>query len=343
MSKKSFFKERTVEEIFDLSVKPVSIQRHLVKRILDLDHKKDALELRVQLTPGRFFQNVYTSQEASRKCYKHGDLIALDQPQTQEEAYRTEEIPLAIRARCFGLLQEKKEEEINVIGYSFRPVQGRDRRKRVVPFVWLLEAVRLFGYAENMTRGIEVIPYDDASRVKYEGASIICTVPSRVKKKTRYRIRLEHVSVDGVTERRAVAWSLKSNFDIDPEHSTWNMRYTWEYDRQGSDRFTFYPHDIAAYISVIGHYWKQHNLTPIEMSPLALPSRQEAMIYTKLCNNVMIYDPTLAGKRKLRKLHLDEKCILLGRSIKILGHDESMYWDPGRDGKLKNYEWSFSN
>ncbi|MBI2667604.1 hypothetical protein HYX17_02425 [Candidatus Woesearchaeota archaeon] len=339
MEKKAFFRDREAREIAQLRLKNVYIQRGLVKRILDLDPEEEAIVLRTQMTPGRFFRGVENSAEASRKCYKHGDLIALSQPLTREEAYRTKEIPLAIRNRDFNKLKGMKEEDINFIGYSFYPVQGTDRRKRIVPFAWLPEGRDIFSYAENFANGIEINDFPDAKRVSREGADIVCRVPSRTEKKQRYELKLKHVPVDGVTERRAIPWSLRADYNgPGPEHSLFNIRYTWELEREGSDVITFYPHDIAAYIAVAGDYWKRHNLTPMEMNPFALISKKEYEFDKKLNNNILVYDPSLSSKTKLRTLHLDEKCILIGRSIPILGTEETMYWDPGRDGKLKDYD-----
>jgi len=351
MTRKSFFRERTAKDIRELDMRQAMNPRGLVDKIASLGAGQ-GLIVRVQVVPGRFYQHVEDSREASRKCYKHGDLVALSQPQSQAEAYHNRDIPLAVRARDLSQLAGMREEEINFTGYSFRPLQGRDRRKRVVPFVWLPEAERLFAYAEHMTsyedkegvkKGIQVIPYDDAARVSREGAKVICTVPSRTAKKLRYKIRLESVPVDGTTERRAVVWSLKSDFEADPEHSQWNIRYTGEKDPEGSDIFTFYPHDIAAYMATAGHYWRQHNLTPMEMNPFAVFSRRGAGFYNKLCNNVLIFDPKLSSKEKTRKLHLAEKSILIARAIGVFGHDEIAYWDPLRDGKVKDYDWQTSS
>src|SRR3989344_8637798 len=109
--KKAFFRERDSREIRKMHSKQVFRPRSLVKRILDLAPSEDALELRFQLTPGRFFRGGLTGKEASRKCFKHGDLIASSQPRSQQEAYQCREIPLAIRERDFSQLQEMKEED----------------------------------------------------------------------------------------------------------------------------------------------------------------------------------------------------------------------------------------
>lgn len=339
MTKKSFFKQRSVAQIRDMNLKITSTHKNLVKKILNLDPTNESLEIRTRITPGKFYINTESSAEASRKCYKHGKLISLSQPKTIETALECPDIPLAIRKRDFNKLKNMKEKEINFIGYSWKPLSGKDKRKRVVPFIWSMEAAKLYAYVENMAGGIYINFEASAKRIKEEGAEIMCTVPSRTKKKARYNIKLENVCVDGSTERRAIAWNLKSNFEIEPEHRSWSIRYPWEQSREGKDRFVFYPHDIAAYMKVISYFNEKHNLTPFEMSPLIIPSKKEAEFYKKLENNVIIYDPTTLNKSKTRKLHLDEKCILLARSINVLGHDETMFWDPARDGRLKDYNW----
>jgi len=59
-----------------------------------------------------------------------------------------------------------------------------------------------------------------------------------------------------------------------------------------------------------------------------------------LNNNVLIYDPSLQSKDKLRKPHIVEKSVLLARAIRVFGHDETAYCDPVRDGKLRDYVWT---
>jgi len=335
--RKSFFRERSVAEIRKLELFQSYKQRGLVGKISDLENN-EGLIIQARIIPGRFFSQESTGEDASRMCYKHGDLLALIQPRTRQDAYACRDIPLALRAKTFSQINDK-EAEINFVGYSFWPVQGNDRRRRVVPFVWLPEALRLFAYAENRAGSIEVKPYDDAARVKKEGATVMCNVPSRRKKLPRYHVKMAHVPVRGETERRAVVWSLRSDFEVPPEHRQWLMKYNYEGDAEGSDVFTFYPHDIAAYIAIVRDYNKQHNLTPLEMNPFSLFSRLGADFHKKLCNNVLIYDPSVKGNGHLRKLHLAEKSILIGRAIKHFGHDEFAFWNPERDGKLRDYNW----
>ena len=353
IERKKFFQERTAAEIEALQIRQVFNAQGLVRRIDDLDPSSQALEIRAMLPPGRFYRNVETGAEASRKAYKHGDYLALSQPQTQTDALASPEIPLEIRARDFSELGKMREDEINLFGYSFRPVQGRDRLKRVIPFIWLPEGVRLFGYAENQAGGIGVRPYADSSRVKTEGASITVRVPSRTKKKPRYHFKMLHVPIIRNPSNLATVLGLRSALTLNPEsedpagskspHELYNIRYTWETEQEGSEVVTLYPQDVAAYIGIIKNEKLKHNLTPLVMNPFALTSKHGAEFFKKLCNNVLIVDPTLKNKRKLRKLHVAEKSLLWARAISIFGHDDIAFWDPERDGRLRDYNWTLNS
>ncbi|MDO8460348.1 MAG: hypothetical protein Q7S74_04520 [Nanoarchaeota archaeon] len=349
MTKKSFFREKTLTELRDLRVRQANTERNLVDRIASLDVDSESIELRLRLIPGYFFINADNSAEASRKCLKHGEYLTLSHPKTQSDCNNSREIPLKIRSRDFEKLKELKEEQIDYVGYSVRPTWG-DRTRRVVPFTFLPEGVKLFTYAENKAGGIKVSSYDDAKRVQKEGANIVVEVPSRTVGQQRYRFRLNHVPVLRGAENLASVLLLKPSTIHDEAtkeplrgrtpHDTFYMRYTWATDQEGSDVITYYPHDIASYLAIIKEEWtKNKNLTPMEMNPFALPSQHQATFYAKL-DNIIVYDPTLSSKHKLRKPHLAEKSILLARAIGKYGHDDFCFWDWERDGALKNYDWS---
>ena len=115
MGKKAFFAERTVSEVKTLHGKREHTQRNLVRAIESLDPKADYLEIRASIIPGRFYIGAENSAQASRKCFKHGELIALSHPQTKNECDKSPEIPLAIRARDFEILESMREEDINFV------------------------------------------------------------------------------------------------------------------------------------------------------------------------------------------------------------------------------------
>lgn len=360
---KSFFRERSIREIQQLHVKRVYTQRGLVERIYNLEFSEDALEIRTIITPHRFFFNHKTKkynlkgEQASRKCIKHGNRIILDHPKTRRECFDCPDTPLQIIERAFYKLRGIREEEINYISYSYRPDWG-DRTIRSFPFIFIDQGVRLFGYAENIahdsdidSEGIESQCFDNANKVKKQGASIVVEVPSKTKKHLRYKFVLSHVPIIRNQDNLATILMLKPAVLRDEEtqeliegrtpHANYNdIRYPFEDDPESGEIITFYPQDVAAYLAIMKDQWKNHhNRVPAEMNPFALPSRRSAEFCKKLGNNIIIYDPTLKNKDKLRKPHLDEKSILLARGIGKFGYDE-FTWDPERDGKLKDYNWS---
>jgi len=356
MEKKAFFKKRTAREITALPIHETAFSaRNLVKKIDDLDLEADYIEVRTPIVPGRFFRTKsgkrLTGAEASRKCLKHGDLVRLTHPKTRQECYSCSDIPLAIRARDFAReLEEIKEEDNDFIGYSVQPNWG-DRMKRVFPFVWLAEGEKLFNYAENMAFGIGVQAYKNSRRVKKEGAGVVVEVPSRTRKRSRYKYRLSHVPIVRSNENLASVLRLRPSVLREEEtgeliegrtpHENYSIRYGWEDEREGSNVITFYPHDVAGYLGIIEQQKAKHNITPLEMNPFALFSQHGAEFYEKLGNNVVIFDPSLITKDNLRPLHLAEKSILLSRGAGVFGHDDFVYLDAGRDGRIRDYGcWS---
>ncbi len=342
--KKSFFAERTEKEIEALKVTRIYRARGLVDTLLTLDPTTEALIVQQPLLPPAIMRRDIPQSESAKMWFKHGTVIKASQPRTQQDAYDCKEIPVAMRKRDLDSLQLRKEETIFDVGYSWFPVQGPDRRTRKDFFCFVPDSLRLFAYAETKTGGIVVTPYDDARKVGKEGARIICTVPSRTKKQPRYTVELVNVPTEGITERRAIPWGIRAEYGKagEPLHKTFSFGYKYEHDNRSSDVYLFAPHERAAYIGVIREFWKgQNNLTPLEMNPFMLLSKEGAEFSRRAHNNLLIYDPTTHNfKGGLRKPYLAEHAILMARLCAIKGHDATFYWDPERDGKLKDYNWS---
>ncbi len=367
-NRKQFFQERNPSEIKKLNIHYGYTNRDLIQRIDELDPDEDALEIRTLIIPQKFRMK-NSSSEASRKCYKHGSLIILPQPSGLEECYKSSYIPLNFRAEAFANLSRMKQIDINYVGYSFRPVFGRDRIKRVVPFVNVVEGTRIFSYAENYSKfrqkdkfnkivvekkGIRVDAYPDANRVLKEGASVVVHVPSRTEKKQKYVFGLNHIPyvpnppIEGNNYGLSVSLALSPFLVVDEEnfvesrtvHDKYDIRYTSSNSSETSKVIRFTPQDVAGYLGVIKRQLhEEDNITALTFNPFSLPSKHQAEFYIKLCNNVLIYDSDLSDKNKLRKLHLAEKSILLARAIGFFGHDNFSFWNPVRDGIYKNFEW----
>jgi len=342
--KKSFFKKKSPAQMCDgLNMKRVYSPRNLAEKINELD-KNEGIILQFPITPVRFRFPDIGSAESSRRNYKHGSLIAIDQPQTRTEAFDSPYIPLIGRMKAIeSAMKDLKQEEINFLGIFWHPVQGRDKRFRVVPFDVPISGVEIDGYAQLMAGGIGVNDkYIDAKKVETEGARLLCSVPSRTKKEGRYHLNLVNVPIVPGKEANAIILGLKSQFEDgrEPGRVTFlhHLRYESARSQRGSDIFVFGPHDVAAYLAVVRKYWKGlENTVPLVCNPFPIPSKEFAVFSKKLDNNVLMFDPTLSSKDKLRNIHLDEKCILLARDIKVRGVWNTIYWDARRDGKTKDY------
>jgi hypothetical protein len=367
--KKSFFERRTEAEIRDLStLSKTDHQKDLVERIDALDPESDGLIIDLSsglIIPERFFRRGMKMEDASRKAYKHGNLIPLEQPRTLEGTYALHKIPLDMREEAFRKLGKIKQQNNKFIGYSCWPVFGTDNQKRVFRFREIDEGAKLFSYGENFSvykdkdgvekSGIKVEIYGDVKRAIKEGAWAVSHVPSRSKKQGKYRFGLFHVPYMPNPPSEGKNYNLASVFSLKPVvlktetgepvlgRTTWEdyqARFPKKETREGSD-VVFLDHlDVCAYLATIKECLaNRHNQTPLQFNPYALPSKHRAEFYYKLENNVLAFDSTLDSKQKLRHLHLAEISILDSRGIGVFGHDDFAYWEPVRDGLYKNYSW----
>lgn len=335
-----FNKDRTARQIVKLGSKRVFRTQGLVETILDLN-QDESLELRAPIIAPRF-QRVGLGTQNTRKAYKHGWFMPLSQPESQGEAFNAIESPLQIRARDFDSLMDIRENEIQTLGFSFHPVQGKDRETRVVPFVSVIDGMRLYSWISRTFGDIKVENYTDAKRAAFEGGEFVAYIPSRTRKRM-YRTKLSHVPVVDNHNKNAITWSLDSNFlsGSEPEFRTYNIFFNSVKDIAGSDKKFMYPQEVAAMIGIAESiYNEKKNSIPLSMNVFPIPSHLVANYDCKLRNNVVIYDPTIKGNNHLRKLHLAERSIMHARLIGKEGHDKTMFWNANRDPKLKDYAWN---
>ncbi len=338
---KKFYKIRTVTQKRKLNLTQVFSPEGLVQRILDLC-PSESLELRFPLLPGNFYARDKTRAEASKKAWNHLSLLKLDQPKTQNEAHHSEETPQKILKR--SLTDMKGDFD----GYSFVPLMGGDKRRRVVPFIWTLEAARDFAFYSELGE-FRVKPYVDARAVPFQGGDVLVTFPQLNGKDSRYVINLRSLPTSdstfkGLDLKNAIIWGINSEHVERPNaHKAVSAtRYNSGEIATHRDREIIYPEEIVAYLATCNHFQAENNPILTRMNPFFLPSRELAEFYKKLENNVIIFDKTLSKKNNKFQnghLHAIEKSRLLGRAISLLGPDRAIYSNK-RDGKLRDYDWS---
>ncbi len=340
MTQKTFFKTRTPAKIRALEPTVMNTQKNLVETLLDTNPAENAVLLRFPILAGKHRRGNRTNAEASRKALKHGPYLKLSQPKSIEAAVHAKEHPHDVRRRDFDKLHTIPQRELDYVGYEFHPISGRDTVPRRIPFARILDSARLFSYAENQTeKGIEVQPYGDSMRVEHEGAVVIGSVPSKEKGKERYTMAAFPIPTHDTPDQHAICWGFKTEGARVPEHKTYTFGFEFMSAPSASRRIILDDKDGALALGIARHYLKNNeNTVPWDNNVFAKPSQLAAQFDTLLQNNVLIYDPTLKNP-DYRKLHLAERSVLLGKLIGHLGHDETMFWQAGRDPKIVDYSW----
>ena len=322
MGRKSYFKRNTVAETNKLGSER-RISEDFVSNISSLDgDTRLVIPLDVNLVPFKYFN--------SRKFLKHGPEVLIERGKSIRNLLIGRDEPVKLREEAF----DKIKENVFYCSYSFMPVSGKDQRKRKVSLVECLEGAKMFTYSENGPK-IELKAYDDSSRVDREGAEIIVSVPSRVKKASRYQLKFSSVPVKDTRNKWPIAYQVSTDH-ICP-HKRFNIRYRFEDDVDSSRIFNFCSHEIAAYMKIADHYKNEKKtMVPLQMSQFAIPTQGTSDFYTKMDNFCLKEDLNNKGKKKLRLLDRAEKEILLWELVKQNGHDDTFY----ATEKLRNYDWS---
>lgn len=317
--RKKYFQEPTVAEIRSKRfVKEVDI--NLVDYILNL-RDDEYLVIKTNLIPEEFY-------EEPRKFMKHGNTVDIPRYRSLEEALEYKKTPVQLRQIPFDKLSKKRV----YCGYTFKPFMGTDRRTRKVSLVECLKGTKLYMYAyrDDLT-SIDVKPYDDAKRIKKEGAEIIVSVPSRTEKKSRYEFKFSSVPVEDGELKWGVAYNILTNHSC--KSKTFNIKYGWVDQKESSREFNFCAHEVAGYFAIIDYYWnKEKNIIPLQMSQFAIATQLTVDYYNKLNKNCLIQTP---DDKKPRRLIMREDEILLWNLVKRLKHDKTCY----ARKKVKDYNW----
>lgn len=267
-------------------------------------------------------------EEDPRKWLKHGREVKLRRFRSLEKMVDARLDPVQLREKAFSELKR------DYCGYTFLPVSGKDQRKRKVHLVDCVEGSRIYSYVVNSIASIDIRPYDDAKRTSKDGASLIVNVPSRQPKQGRYKFKMFSAPV--VDSRDKYGISLRLATDHSCEHKRYQIRYRYETDKESSNIFTFCPHEIAAYLAIIDHYWlNDKNITPLQMSQFALPTQFTADFDRRLRTQVITQYTTKNGRQKRRTLNRAEMEKLYWRFVGLYGHDRTFF----ATEKLRDYNW----
>ena len=328
--KKAYFKEATVAQI-KKDKEEVRAERDLVDRIEALGAEQ------FLVVPADVFQFQHWGGE--KKFKKHGPEVKPRRFRSIDECVRLRLSPRQRLKDAFDNVRKGYQK-----GYSFNPLDGNDKRKRVVPLVEVLEGARLFTYAHNFPTSIDVeADYTDAARVARDGGSFLVSVPSRRKKVRRYKLMLKGVPVTGHTPYRVVTpYRFRSqSLDENQEHCCGakmfsEFRFTGRHAQEGSDVYRVCAHEVAAMYEVAYRMAKhEKNEVPLRQMIFPLPTKRIAEFYSKLRSQVLLESED-GSLRRLNKAHME---VFLWNLVASTNYDATFNPNFQRDGYLENYTW----
>jgi hypothetical protein len=341
MGKKDIFGRPSADSIRK-GRKQVVARKNIVERLLDINPETQYLIIDRRLIPDDFYRmsrKVLTRTEANRKFMKHGEEIRFRRFRSIDKAIEgmqeKNKIPLQIRKELY-----EAAEPGFWCAYSFIPIIGNDKRKRKVALTEVLEGAKLYAYAERDGRKIQVRTYADAKRVAIDGGIADIILPSRSPKRQSYEFSLMGIPVTDDSHKYVLANTVISDHSC-PDMRHRGKRFRFADDKENSRVFNWCAHDIAAWYAVVDHYWnREHNVVPLQMSQIPLPSRLMADLYQRLTASTLIWTrESPENKANLYPLNNAELEILLQNASIKLGHDETLFCDKRRDGDLRDYAW----
>lgn len=279
-----------------------------------------------------------TRTDASLKFMKHGPEVKFPRFSSTGEAIESIQgagkVPVDIRAEIFNISHGP------YCAFSYAPVFRNYGGKRKIPLIEIMDGAKLYGYSGRQGTPIKVTPYLRSKRVGKEGAIVDVTVPSRTPRRESYTFSIFGVPVVDTPIKYALSMSLISNHNCpDMQH---RKRFTWDYGKENSRVFNWDAHDTAGVFATIDSLWEDyHNLTPLAMSIIPLPSQLLVDVHQTLRYQTVTRtreNPEQA-KAKLYPLNNAEMEIGLHNAVQLLGHQATLFSSGKRDGNLRDYNW----
>ena len=302
--------------------------------------------------------------------------VQLEQPRSIENAiglHRSENFPVNIRNKAFfESMAHLPEHENFHVGYMIRPIVGEDKSPMLVPFNAVADGAILDSYSERIKSNL---PFDCGSKVIHVyGSDVYVKVPSEEQGKGRYTVLWENVPIRGMnkskrelkeserelteSDRRAVlGWSTSPAYGIikdgefrgslDAMPGNLQTHVSHEGSHRVGQAFKFKlmdNHSVASHREMVRHFMRGNDWRPMEMSQIANVSKADSAFYNRVRNNFLIMTRDKNGNPIFSQPREDQEAMLIARRvgnyIKELKEgeiQETMYWDPVRDGSVMGY------
>jgi hypothetical protein len=316
MDQKQFFRKKTAEEIMKGKELIRTYTASNLAEQIGMLTDDEVLVVATNIIPAKYYPGgkMHERRFASVKFLKHGTEVKPRRDYTLEEIMRNRKLPFQQRREAFEALARYDSAQF-YSGYTFRPAaRTGDARARKISLLQCVEGAKLFNYAGNAAGGINVKNYgtlERAARVEKEGSRFEVKVPSRRRKKPRYKVEMSSVATIDSPNKYAIANSINSTHTCDYLNYK-NMRYKFAAGKESSDIKNVCAHEISAYLAVIENMKNaDFNLVPLQMSWIAIPTQYTVDCLSKARNHAVAEYRSTGGNICYAPLNQGEQEIFL--------------------------------
>ncbi len=340
---KRFFQEPTEAQIRrECSIRTINPNEpNLVEIILNLK-EGEAIQLSRPMFPERINgKRIYDSRE----WMKHAPEV---QPNYHQKI--AHELKKRLRGKKPSIPLDYRRETFDRLtypfwgGYSFHPFPpgiNNDNRVRKVSLVECLEGSKIcsYVYQSGLASSIEIGDYTSCADVGRVGAVVPIEVPSRTRKRGRYRLRLISVPVVKNDNKFAIGLNIGTE-GHNCERKRWHFRYKTS---SPETEQVFCAHERAAYRLFADHLWRINKTptpTPYVMNPFIEPTGLLIKLYCRTLDSVLVSDQSLNnGDGGIRTTNKADEEIILWSGILRWKHDRTCYREK-HGKKLKDEDWT---
>ena len=271
-------------------------------------------------------------------------------------------LPFEIRNEAFQSLSEIPEERNFYVGYMRWPISGKDSSPILTPFWGIMGGTHHDAYTGRICKKLPKEFLNAGAFVKWaEGPNVFVQVPSQEKGGKPYLEKWSNVPfVKNYKLNKVMTWNTRvlygkinsetNEFEEDEASQPLYVAYHVGYERKGrekesSDFSIIDQRGFAGHQEIIRYFMRHGIYEPevLKYSQLAIPSREDALFWNKLNNNVLILEENESGNKNPKHPRVDQLSMIMSRRIgKYINQKDSygqvtMFWHPERDGRIRDY------
>lgn len=269
-----------------------------------------------------------------KKSTRHGKELRINMPETIKGHQNSNRSPFAYIFKSMSRIRNPY-----LFCYSYRPLKSNDRIPRKISLVNCVDGAQLYAYTQKYSTGFKMEEFSEARRVENEGAQIEVSIPSREPKVEKYLFKFISFPIIDNENKYAIIYSLRTEGHNCKDKLITNISFEKRDSSKDSDFIAFCDHEIAGFLCLTEHYWKNGNKIPMQMSPFVIPTNKIIRL-NKIVNNKVVIEK-LDKNKKAKDYALTEQHreLVFWAAIQKYDPYETFYRRAEIDGPLKDASW----